>query len=499
MSEGYEEPTDAATSVLKSASIDNLPPEILSQIFWHLPRLFDDIHTPVPPWAVVLRVCHKWREVSTAYADLWTLIPLRTTQWTELALRLSNPCPITIHFPDPVEHFHREPIYAAMNQCERSYSLDIRQRFVGGTMPDFDFQRAVLNAMRNRPPINAQSFSLSLASLIESEDITFLAPSQVRYLRLTKCLFSIDFIFPPNLVALRLEFTIFDGWTFDHLRNLLSSFPLLEELALISFTVNTDVYQLITSSAIEPVTLPHLKTLHLIAEIDWLVVYLTLIDIPPHTHPSLDVLCLDSRPYPAWFTTPRLSADQSYALLVPLLARHVRASALHEDLHIHFKTRAEEGSPIRLSVSTSESIKISCGLPPNPSALSDLLPDTARRASLICESTLPSLTLPAIMWRTSPYLDSMTLPSLRPLSSCSLIRDGNTDLPKLREIVFTEPLDMSRGGDESTFQELLLLLRNTFVTVHFEDWVKLDGDQKWTLECEYPSRVTGSPLVFTQP
>ncbi|KZV62083.1 hypothetical protein PENSPDRAFT_591949, partial [Peniophora sp. CONT] len=87
--------------VHETLSVDTLPPEILSQIFWHLPRLFDDIHTPVPPWAVVLHVCHRWREISLGYADLWTLIPLANTQWTELALRLSHPCPIDIHFPDP--------------------------------------------------------------------------------------------------------------------------------------------------------------------------------------------------------------------------------------------------------------------------------------------------------------------------------------------------------------------------------------------------------------
>ncbi|KZV62084.1 hypothetical protein PENSPDRAFT_264774 [Peniophora sp. CONT] len=482
--------------------IDSLPPEILLHIFWYIPRLSSNIHTPAPPWANTLHVCSKWRELSLGYSDLWVLIPLGNAQWTAFALQLSHSRPISIHLPNPIRPRHHDSIIAAMRHLRRAHSLNMKLKGVATRTPAARvFEDDILVALRDGSPNNLKDLHLSGVSLFGKEGLsfenTFRFLLNLRHLALERCFFSNGIVFPSTLVSLRLEMTFLPSQTHVEVLNLLQNLTLLEELSIICLPIRWQITPALLESAdtITPIFLPNIRVLHLTDKVDVLTVYLRSLRVPLHSTLSLRIICLGPPPkkrLTAISLSLLLSSPATmpcYDNLLPLLETYLRVAASQHSLRISFSSDGEASAFWDVA---NMHVSIPSAAMHDHDILASLSPEAGVDATLTCENTLDPGIWSAMLNRTSAYLHRIVFPDFVYLSSCPLATNLNADLevPNLREIAFTELQDMREGRDYGPyFPQLQRLLLNTTATVYFEGGVTFEDEQVLTLESDYPGRV----------
>ena len=480
----------SSSALPASAAMNSLPPELLSHIFWYIPRLSDDIHAPAPPWANLLHVCARWREISLQYADLWTLIPLGNMYWTSLALELSQTRPVHIHCPNSVLPHHREPIKLAMMHAQRASSLSLRtlRSDTSDMTTQTDWQDTIfLRSLRNNPPTELTTLFLAGISLMGPGDTLYHdgilpALSKVCKLEFSHCSLPSTFTFPPTLASLRLDDVFFARWSFAELAGALNRLPRLQELALIDLDTQKGLQRL---SDVPSIQLPNVHTLSVKDTIDALSIYMRSFRIWDRGDFSLRVICTESVSKGVLLGFG-IDISDCYDPLFAILGKYLHGVAAQCHLDISFST-GPTGPFAQLDVANVH-IGIEAWERLDLSMLASLFPETAREATLTCDVALPSPTWAAIIGRACSYLRCIILPSFECLSKFPLINKSIAcpDMSSLREIAFTEPQNMIDGP---SFSQLLCLLQETTATVYFEVGTRFERDQISLLVREYPGRI----------
>ncbi|KAI0275344.1 hypothetical protein BC834DRAFT_44839 [Gloeopeniophorella convolvens] len=121
-----------------SCPISSLPVETLRTIFLHVRLLYDyGLHCILWPrvdnpttWTAVTHVCAHWRRVAEQYPELWEYIPLSNPNWTQRALLLSRPRPITVQM-QPGRHLSAESLRLALRELPRIRVLWLSDQRLG--------------------------------------------------------------------------------------------------------------------------------------------------------------------------------------------------------------------------------------------------------------------------------------------------------------------------------------------------------------------------------
>ncbi|KAI0265536.1 hypothetical protein BC834DRAFT_164725 [Gloeopeniophorella convolvens] len=121
-------PTDSAALVSHGSSkpsspISKVPVELLQSIFCYFRLTYDRDGRPsyLPPrsdgplgWTAIMHVCRHWRHAARQCSELWVRIPLRSTEWTEVALECSRPRPIVVQWQKGFEKRRGRPSIRAV-------------------------------------------------------------------------------------------------------------------------------------------------------------------------------------------------------------------------------------------------------------------------------------------------------------------------------------------------------------------------------------------------
>ncbi|KAI0312746.1 hypothetical protein OF83DRAFT_615973 [Amylostereum chailletii] len=122
-----------------SLPIFRIPPEILMLIFSLLPESPHDENDTWPDTPICLtvsQVCRYWRRIAHTCPELWSVLPLQTRAWTELALERSEPYPISFHaFPKSDKRWSNAAGTLALTRLPRARSVVIGHQSIADPNP----------------------------------------------------------------------------------------------------------------------------------------------------------------------------------------------------------------------------------------------------------------------------------------------------------------------------------------------------------------------------
>jgi hypothetical protein len=270
-----------------SHPITFLPAEILSEIMCYLP-LFRGKDAPsihpldrdldpsglytrdgpirTPHWVAVSHVCYRWREIALKCKALWTCIPLVSVRWTERALTLSHPYPITLHIDSKEASLDRgylsvDALCLALSHLHRICKIRIHSPW--GTKYGDRIMVIVYDTLcRGAPALEELDLSSELPlRAYFGPDRSTMVPvfTELRMLRLEQFILPADcFLFLSGLTHVQLSGTQPMWPTLESMLSALSLIPKVQVLEL---------YDLLPARSSSPdptpISLPSLKELRL--------------------------------------------------------------------------------------------------------------------------------------------------------------------------------------------------------------------------------------------
>ncbi|KAI0313094.1 hypothetical protein OF83DRAFT_1142968 [Amylostereum chailletii] len=322
-------------------SISSIPPELLTDIFLYLHILSQEtqyqdlppqdpdgpLNTRAPrPWNYleITRVSKYWRSLVLSSKLFWTRIPLLNAHWTAAAPEIASPLSLYIHVDFNIVGEIVDRFLDSLVHLPRVRQLVFTTTHENYYLFPYLYFRRVTGPLLCRPAPLLEEFVLSTGGGCTVPQNIFAADGlpSLRRLELEYCRIRYSCpLFATTLTSLELV-SVFDVWAdTEEFMQSLSRMPRLETLRLERKETLPDDLESVNTKDMDKLSLDHLQSLTLHADLIRLSAFLELVKFPVNACLILEAECSVLTPVDGYARLPAAIASH-FASVAPASASY---------------------------------------------------------------------------------------------------------------------------------------------------------------------------------